>query len=163
MSKFTFLKFCLVAFVLGPNLYAQQYISPGVRIGYDFNGHVSFGLKISVGVYDKDSFINLTWGKKFLIGEKKTIPYSNYSYFDLQMGQFSGPMGKRKIQLFFGGGIGLIFYRGADKNHWAPRITTFAGNLVFTALDVNFIKEKKFHPDLGIQLVLPLPFGKKPL
>ncbi len=154
MKKLLSPKHLFLVFIFWTHLSAQ-YVSPGVRLGYDFNNHLIFGIKLSVGAYQDGSFINLTFGKKFLIGSSNTLPYSNYNYIDLQMGQLTAPIGGRKVQIFYGGGLGLIFFKG----HWAPRITTFAGNLLFATLDFNFVKQKNPHSDLGLQLVLPIPLN----
>lgn len=149
----------LVLFILFNNSYSQ-YISPGVRFGYDFNSHFTFGVKVSFGVYDNGNAFNFTYGKKFAINNKSN--FASHNYIDLQIGKLTKAMGDRKVQLFYGGGIGLIFYKDNGIHHYYPRITTFVGYLLFTTLDLNIIKWKKVEPDIGLQLVLPIPIGAKP-
>ncbi len=149
----------ITVFIFLGNSYSQ-YISPGVRVGYDFSSHFTFGLKISFGIYNSGDFVNLTYGKKFAIGQKST--YANHNYIDLQLGKLTETLGNRKLQIYYGGGIGIIFYKNKNMWHYSPRLTTFAGNFFFTTFDLNFIKWKKLEPDIGFQLVLPIPLGEKP-
>ena len=89
------------------------YISPGIRLGYDFNSHVTMGLKVSVGGGFNNTVVNFTFGKKFAINNDST--YTDHRYLDLQIGTFNIYLKKRKIDLFSGGGIGLISYEENGK------------------------------------------------
>jgi len=148
----------LVGFVLTALPAYSQYISPGIRLGYDFKAGFNLGLKLSAGVDTDGSTISLTFGRKFgLGGESK---FKTHNYIDLQAGRLSDTMGERKIQLFYGGGAGIIFYKENGKTVYHPRVTGFVGYIVFTTLDINLINWKNPESDLGLQLVLPIPLGE---
>jgi len=134
-----------------------QYISPGIRLGYDFSSHITLGFKVSFGVGLGGVVTNFTYGKKLALNQKAN--YTTHNYIDIQFGSFSEPMGDRKIQLFYGGGIGIIYYDKNGKRYYHPRVTTIAGYLLFTTLDLNLINWNKVKPDLSLQLVLPIPLG----
>jgi hypothetical protein len=148
--------FCLIFIFILQETYAQ-YISPGIRLGYDFNSHITMGLKVSVGAGLNNTVVNFTFGKKFALTNDSS--YTDHRYIDLQVGTFNIYLKKRKIDLFSGGGIGLISYEENGKTIYHPRITCFVGYLFFTTLDINIINWKNFKPDLGLQLVLPIPLG----
>lgn len=139
------------------NTLIAQYISPGIRIGYDFDSHITMGLKISLGINYNETITNVTFGKKFALNN--TDDFMAHYYFDMQYGKFSETFSERKIKILYGGGIGLIFYTKNGRQHFHPRITSFVGYLLFTTFDINIIKWKSVKPDLGLQLVLPIPLG----
>lgn len=153
------MKRIFIILTLVSNSYSQ-YISPGVNLGYDFNSHFTCGLKVSLGVYENLQFINFTFGRSFALNKKSTYPVRNY--FDIQYGKLSDTIGERKIQLFYGGGIGVVISNENGKQYTYPRLTTFTGNLLFLNCDIYFIKMRKVEPDLGFQLVLPVPLGERP-
>ena len=134
-----------------------QYISPGLRLGYDFDSHATFELKVSVGFGLWENIYNVTVGKKYSINKRKT--YCSHNYLDLQVGDLSNTFGERKTQLFYGGGIGIIFYDREGIRRYRPRITTFAGYLLFTTADFYLSEQNNVESDIGLQLVLPIPIG----
>lgn len=142
------------------NSVQAQYISPGLRVGYDFNSNITLGFKISFGIGFDKQFYNFTFGRKFALN--KNSSYQTHNYIDLQSGVLIEPFGKKKVPLFYGGGIGIGFYEENGVRHHFPRITTFAGYFVFTTLDMNIIDWKTIEPDIGLQMVLPIPVGEKP-
>ena len=139
------------------NVYGQ-YVSPGIRIGYDFNSHATFELKCSVGFPIGKNILNMTVGKKYAVNNRAT--YQSHHYLDLQAGRVSDTMTDRKIQLFYGGGIGFIYYEKDGTHHYRPRMTTFAGYLLFTTADFYLTEENEIASDLGLQLVFPIPLFK---
>jgi len=153
LSKLLFLFICLIAV---ENNYAQ-YISPGIRLGYDFNSHTTFEVKVSVGLAVGGSIYNITVGKKYSINNKET--YLSHNYIDLQAGDFSKPSSESKTQLFYGAGIGMVFYDTNGTRKYRPRITVFAGYLLFTTFDFYLNEQNNVESDLGLQLVLPIPLG----
>jgi len=133
----------------------SQYISPGVRIGYDFNSHTTIEWKVSVGFGLSESIANITLGKKYALNNKET--YQAHNYLDFQLLGLSDTIGKRKTHLFYGGGIGLVFYDKDGIHKYCPRVTTFAGFFLFTTLDLYLDDENSVETDLGLQGVLPIP------
>ena len=152
---------CVIVFVFTALIpsYAQ-YISPGIRLGYDFKSGFNLGLKLSYGFDLDNNTLSFTFGRKFGIGKESV--YQTHNYIDVQVGKLSNTMGERKIQLFYGGGLGILFYKKDGKQVFYPRLTVFTGYLLFTTFDLNLNEWKRVDPDIGLQLVLPFPVGKKP-
>lgn len=146
----------LFAFILFYHNLYSQYVSPGIRLGYDFNSHTTFELKVSLGVVADGKAFNVTIGKKYALSN--TESYLPHNYLDLQFGDFTETIGKRKAQLFYGGGIGVVFYKKEGVTHFHPGITTFAGFAFFATADF-YLNESNIESDLGLQFVLPLPLG----
>jgi hypothetical protein len=127
------------------------YISPGIRIGWDFRNSVTFGPKISLGFAGiAHGFYNITFGGRACFNS--AVP--NYSYCDLQMGFIPDTMSKRRDQVLFGTGIGIATY----NKHIMPHATVFAGSFLFATAD--FIWDHRVNTDLGLQAVLPIPLIK---
>jgi hypothetical protein len=119
---------------------------------------MTMGFKISIGNEFGDIVLNLTYGTKFALNHDSS--YTDHRYLDLQVGTFKPYIKKRKINLFSGGGIGLISFKEKGKTVYHPRLTFFTGYLLFASFDIVIISMKKIEPDEGLQLVLPIPLQK---
>ena len=137
------------------------YLTPGIRIGWDFEKKLTISTKISVGYIFHGGFVNITYGYKypFLQDARPWEPnFEKYNYVDIQAAgaiQFE----KKSTPLYTGVGAGLIFYKENEVNKTAPRLTIFSGFIAFPTLDVIFLPGHMRY-DIGLQIVAPLPLSK---
>jgi hypothetical protein len=133
------------------------YISPGLRIGWDFRNVLTIEPKVSFGVVGIiPGFINITIGMRNGIIRSKEIQYKDYCHIGIQMGKMTKTIGERKIQLLYGGGLGLSF----DGKDFVPRVSIFSGMMLFATADFSYKHGKGFNTDIGIQGVMPIPLKK---
>ena len=142
----------LVFFSISLSVEAQEsfYISPGLSLGWDGGSSLIFGWKVSLGYYfEEKCYYNITYGKQSTIFTWTKNNQINYSYLEIQRGDFLGyyPMSAS-------GGIGITFLN--EKIY--PKISLSAGALLFINLNYTFNKNIF---DFGGNLVLPIPFKKE--
>jgi len=156
-NKNVFILFSIFLLFSVGNLESSElipYVSPGIRLGWDFRKAVTLEPKISLGVVGLiPGFVNVTFGVRSAIIAVKGLTYKTNCHFDIQTGGLSPLMGKRKIQLYYGGGIGFII----TNRKLLPRITLFTGNFLFTTLDISYQKTRGFDSDIGLQCIFPVP------
>jgi hypothetical protein len=157
MSKLNF--FLVFMICSSVNLMAKDiipYATVGIRIGWDFKCGRSVSPRLSIGIADIDegTFINLTFGpKKF---QKPIIGSGEFAFLDVQAGNaFEELPG-----IFFGGGVGLLFYKSKQGLKIRPRNTFFAGCFLFPTIDLTYWTTSKISVDSGIEAVLPLPLKR---
>lgn len=131
------------------------YISPGLMLAWNSRRVQTVNIKIGAGVAYNPShhyavdmgFAALTFGKRTCI--EHTFSDLDYRYLDIEGGLFKG--------FFVGGsGIGLAFYKEENgKTVPVPKISFFAGDVLFVRTDIVFRKVKK-DVDVGGMLVLPI-------
>ena len=134
------------------------YISPGLSFGWDFRNGLTLSPKISIGIVAGNDFYNLTYGWNFPAFRNYKESYENHKYLQFQVGIFGGEFfGDKHVPLYFGGGIGYIYYKQDDLFIYAPKITAFSGFWTFLKTDFILLNKKVFVPNLGIQPVFPIP------
>lgn len=132
-----------------------KYMSLGLRWGYEFGGTSTLTFKTGFGLFQYDrysqhqedgfpfrTFQSVSLGYRFRFGSEK----HNYFFSDVQIGNVLGGMG-----------TGIAFlknYRG--ERHLSPRFSFFGGLGVWGTFD--FVHDRTIHPDVGIQIILPMPF-----
>lgn len=129
------------------------YLSPGLSISIDIKGNILFSPKISFGLYKNMQFINITLGHVSSSSES-----SSYYYIEPQIGAVSKPLEYRKIQIFYGLGLGIAFLDSNKNDNIAFRGSLFSGFGLF--LNASFLIGRELNTDLGIQAVLPIPLNK---
>ncbi len=126
------------------------YISPGLSLSWGGDASIMFGWKISLGyVVLEKNYYNITFGKKHTVFTETNNNHLKYSFFEIQGGGFLD-----YYHLSAGSGIGLTYLN--DQIY--PRISFFAGTLIF--IDLNYTIIKNIF-DLGGKLVLPIPFKEE--
>ena len=138
-------------------LYSQEfkinntfYISPGVNIAWDFDGHFIIGPKVSLGYFYKLTFYNLTFG---YMSSKNNDLYPIY-YIEGQVGAWPDMFESKNIMLFVGLGWGIAIHEKLDKNI-SFKLSLFGGDIIF--LNASFLFNKGLYPNLGTETVLPIP------
>jgi hypothetical protein len=147
---------CAPFMLLCENASSQQipYVSPGIGIAWDFHGHLVISPKISVGINNNGTFYNLTFG---IASSIDASLYPHY-FIECQAGVLSEPLGFRKAQLFYGGGIGLTIPSSGQGKKPSMRVSLFTGFMFF--LNVNILFTDTVRTDIGGQVVLPIPLKK---
>ena len=142
---------------LNQHLYSQElkinntfYISPGVNIAWDFDGHFIIGPKVSLGYFYKLTFYNLTFG---YMSSKNNDLYPIY-YIEGQVGAWPDMFESKNIMLFVGLGWGIAIHEKLDKNI-SFKLSLFGGDIIF--LNASFLFNKGLYPNLGTETVLPIP------
>lgn len=134
-----------------------SYFSPGLRIGWDFSGGLTFGGKISVGVLrdadlNNSMFFNVTVGFKAPISGKQKLWYREYNFVQAQFGLLA----KRDTGFFIGGGLGMASLKHNPAKR-KPMLTLFAGSLIFAETDFIFDRDRLVSTDFGLLAILPIP------
>ncbi|MGE5315628.1 MAG: hypothetical protein ACM3Q4_13125 [Acidobacteriota bacterium] len=133
------------------------YLSPGVGISWDLRGHVVWSPKLSIGVLNShNTFYNLTIGRS-TSSEPAIYPHI---FIETQAGHLTEPSDFRKIQLFFGGGVGVTIPTGTSSSGVSLRGSLFGGYGLF--INANFLFEENINSELGLKIVAPLPLGGIP-
>ncbi len=128
------------------------YVSPGVSLSYNLSGSFVISPKISFGLYQHRAFYNLTFGASFS-PQAQSYPHT---FGEIQFGALTPPSSWRKLQLFYGGGVGMTV--PSKKNEpITPRFTFFTGNMVF--LNVNVLLLDTTQSEIGTEFVLPIPMS----
>jgi len=141
-----------------------QYVSPGLRIGWNFGRGLTISPKICFGINtdydfgDDTKYYNLTIGFKAPLFRKAKYNYEEYSFVELQAG--CTPFSENS--LFLGGGLGFMFYKDDNKTKFRPMVTIDFGLLIFVAFDFIFIEKKKISTDFGFLGIIPIPLKKLP-
>lgn len=130
------------------------YISPGVRIGWNFKKVITFDCKCSFGIAGNSRFYNITGGFRNAIFNFSSTNFDKYFHLDINMGKTGGiPLFEIENSLMYGGGIGI----GFNQYDIFPCMTIFTGFGLFTSIDMFYSKSRGFNTDLGFQGVLPIP------
>jgi hypothetical protein len=147
------LVFCILLLLTCHAAQSQiPYVSPGLGFSWDFRGHFILSPKVSIGVLQRGFFYNIALGMSSSSDEKI---YPHY-FVEAQCGQLTDPE-YRKIQLFYGGGIGLTIPTSNTESGVSFRVSAFTGYLVF--LNATILFKGKIQTELGGQVVLPIPLG----
>jgi|GEM_PF-2378245 len=145
------------------------YVSPGLRIG--FGKGVNISLKISFGIntdYElghDSKYYNLTIGFKVPFLRKAENSYEKYKFIEVQAGYKPFPEENLLSGMFFGGGLGFMFYKENNKTKYCPMATVDFGPLFlwgFYGFDLVFLEYKEINTDFGILWVMPIPLKKLP-
>jgi len=129
-----------------------KYISPGLRIGWEFGRGLTISLKISLGINtdpdfdDNPKYYNITLGSKVPLFRKTKYLYEEYDFIELQAG--CTPF--KHNGLFAGGGLGFMFYQDNNKTKFRPMVT----------FDFIFLENKKISTDFGFLGIMPFPLNK---
>jgi len=139
-KQFTTTSLFILLLLLSKNTTAKSnifpYISPGIEIGFGKHG-ANLTTKISVGVnLDDFSFVNITYGRAIPV--KSVSPSFKNGY------RFVEAEGGRSLYSAFigGGGAGVVFLRD-EKLVILPKVTLFAGALLFFRTDHIFYPKYK--------------------
>jgi hypothetical protein len=130
-----------------------MYLSPGLGISWDLDGCFVFSPKISLGIIDNGLFYNVTVGRSTSSNNKL---YPHY-FAEAQCGQLTQPSEFRKLQVFYGGGVGLTFPTSGGDSRVSFRTSIFTGYIFF--LNATFIFREKIQTEIGGQIVAPVPIG----
>lgn len=165
MYKNRILGIFIIALIISGNCTASDntfYVSPGLRIGWDFGRGPTISLKLSLGINtnynfdDNTKYYNITFGFKAPLFRKAKYNYEDYKFIELQAG-FT-PFYENL--LFLGGGIGFIYYKNGNKTKYHPIITIDCGCFIFAACDFLILEDKKISTDFGFLVVAPIPWEK---
>ena len=134
------------------------YISPGLRIGYEFGNGFSVGAKISLGVFTDPGYFNITFGFRG-VSHKKPVPsVDEYNFIQFQAGY---PKRESWDMAFLGGaGAGVVFFKDEGGNRIKPIFNLSYGLLLFLDADIIPLDGSKFKVDVGTLGVLPMPLRK---
>jgi len=138
------------------------YISPGLRIGWNFgrgltiSPKISFGINTDYNLGDDMKYYNLTIGFKAPLFRKAKYSYETHKFIEFQAGYTPIP----ENGLFLGGGLGFMFYKDDKKTKFRPMATIDFGWLIFLAFDFVFIEKKKISTDFGLLDIFPIPLSK---
>ena len=130
------------------------YLSPGLGLSWDLNGHFILSPKISAGFLQNGKFYNLTIGRSSSSDEHN---YPHY-YVEVQLGQLTTPSDYKKTQLFYGGGVGFTIPANDTSAGVSFRASMFTGYLLF--LNASILFNEKIQTELGGQVVLPIPLKR---
>ena len=130
---------------------STPYVSPGVTVSWDFAGRFIVSPKVSVGVFGNGTFYNITVGRS---SSSSDNIYPHY-FVECQLGTLTAPSAFRKMQLFWGGGVGLTIPASSSNSSVSLRCSAFTGYFMFANLSLLFING--IQPDFGAQFVLPIP------
>ncbi len=155
----------LVVFLISNSSIASdktlKYVSPGLRIGYEFGRGLTIGFKFSFGIntdydFNNSAYYNITFGVKSPLFRKAKYPYEKYNFIELQAGYapFTDNL------LFLGGGLGFMFYHDNNKTKFRPTATIDSGCLTFAAFDFILLENRKISTDFGFLGIFPIPFNK---
>ena len=160
--KLTFETILILIFLVGNFLNASAesfwYLSPGLRIGWNFSGNFTVDGKISIGLNTDDNlnkitFCNITLGFNALAFAKaKENKFNEYNYVQFQAG--SSFLDIEDNLFITGMGAGFIFNTN-NKNDFSPIIRLFSGFIVFPELDLIFLKRKQIVSYFGVRGVIP--------
>lgn len=153
LKRFSMLS-CVIIFA--SNIYAFEenifYISPGFCISWNLKGEMILSPKLSLGIYEKGTFYNITLG----YSSSEDVKLFPYYFIEGQIGRLSNTMEFRKIQLLTGLGMGIGIHKGKG-DPVSYRTSLFSGYMVFAK--ASFVYKEKIHPDLGLETVLPIPLN----
>ncbi|MFO7890126.1 MAG: hypothetical protein R6V04_07280 [bacterium] len=162
--------FFITLIIISSNCTASDntfYVSPGLRIGWDFGRGPTISLKFSFGIntnYNTTSnfggntkYYNITFGFKAPLFRRAKYHYEEYNFIGLQAG--CTPITDNL--LFFGGGLGFMFYKNSHKTKFHPMVTVDFGLLIFGAFDLIFLENKRISTDFGFLAVVPIPWVKR--
>ncbi len=130
------------------------YLSPGLSLSIDFSGNLIFSPKISIGIYQNKNFVNMTFGYV------STVTGEDYSYYYIepQYGFLSDPSEIKKLQLFYGIGLGVAYLYSGKENKFVLKNSLFGGFGLF--LNTSYLFDEAEKSDIGLQLVFPIPLEK---
>ncbi len=147
---FSLIIFLVISFSINIKAQDDFYISPGLSLSWGGGTSVMFGWKISLGYFVEEKYYyNITFGKQHQLFTENNHDQINYSYLEIQRGDNFG-----YSPLSAGGGIGMTFI----DDQIYPKISLFAGSLIF--INLNYTFNKRLF-DLGGKLVLPIPFKEE--
>ncbi len=131
------------------------YLSPGLSLSIDFSGNLIFSPKISVGIYQNKKFVNMTFGYV------STVTGEDYSYYYIepQYGFLSDPSGVKKLQLYYGIGLGVAYLNSEKGNKFVLKNSLFGGFGLF--LNTSLLINEAEKSDIGLQLVFPISLEKE--
>jgi hypothetical protein len=134
------------------------YISPGLRIGYDFGNGFSVGAKISLGIFTDPGYYNITLGVRG-VSHKKPVPsVDEYNFIQFQAGY--PKWGPREMAFLGGAGAGIVFFKDKGINRIKPIFNLSYGLLLFLDADIIPLSASEFKVDVGTLGVLPIPLRK---
>jgi hypothetical protein len=144
------LLFFLLVFLLTRATFAQDvitYISPGVTLGWNTDGSVSFTPKISLGISSIYSgiFANITYGWTVLLAKRFNDDQQSYTFLEGQAGH-----------ILLNGGYGVAFIKRNGKPETVPKINISAGAIYYLNYDL-VLREGDNIGNIGLQVVLPIP------
>ncbi|MFO7890124.1 MAG: hypothetical protein R6V04_07270 [bacterium] len=162
--------FFIIILVISNNCTASDntfYISPGLRIGWEFGGGLTICPQLALGIsidLDDDKnhnlkYLNITLGIKNFIIRTKDATYDSYCSLQLKAG-YQPFLPSSAIGI--GGGIGVAFFREEKLIYLRP-IATVEGTILFVAfptIDIFLLKQNKVHADFGILGLFPIPLEK---
>jgi hypothetical protein len=134
------------------------YISPGLRIGYEFGNGFSFGAKISLGIYTDPGYYNITLGVRAVSHKKPAPSVDEYNYIEFQAGY---PNRESWGAAFLGGaGAGIVFLRDRGIRKIKPIFNLSYGLILFLDADIIPLDASEIKVDVGTLAVLPFPLKR---
>jgi len=131
------------------------YVSPGLRVGYEFGRGLTLGLKISLGFATEGDYFNITLGVRASSKRDPASREETFSYFQFQAGTpLNGIHG--------GGGVGFAVSGKEMERRVDPMFTLSYGVGLYSELDVIRMPER-FRCDLGVLGIIPVPLRKMEL
>jgi hypothetical protein len=134
------------------------YISPGIRIGYEFGNGFSFGAKVSIGISTDPEYYNITIGFQGFGHIESELSINNYYFVQIQAGypkpdSWKGP--------FLGGaGAGIAVFKDQGAKRIRPILNLSYGGLLYLDADFVVLGGAKIKTDVGVLAVLPIPLRK---
>jgi hypothetical protein len=134
------------------------YISPGLRIGYEFGNGFSVGAKISFGIFTDPGYYNITFGFRG-VSHKKPVPsVDEYDFIQFQAGY---PKRDSRDTAFLGGaGAGIVFFKDKGVRRIKPIVNLSYGLILFLDADIIAVSASEIKLDVGTLAVLPIPLKK---
>jgi hypothetical protein len=134
------------------------YISPGLRIGYEFGNGFSVGAKISLGIFTDPEYYNITFGVRGVSHKKPSSSVDEYNFIQFQAGY---PKRDSWDMAFLGGmGAGVVFFTDKGGKRIKPIFNFSYGLLLFLDVDIIPLGASQFKVDAGTLGVLPIPLRK---
>ncbi|GAB4180075.1 MAG: hypothetical protein Kow00108_16270 [Calditrichia bacterium] len=159
MKKFstlnTLIFMMLFSWISGASAESTPYVSPGIKLNYLPGKGISLGAKLSIGVINDETFVNMTLGTQKLLN--KNTDYS-FRFVEVQGGT-STPYNK-STSLISGGGLGIMIHNSNGQKSISPKLNLFSGLLMFGEINVYLDEQKKLTGNIGLEGVVPLPAKK---
>lgn len=154
MKKWWFLIIIICRFELysGSNN-SLYYLSPGIKLNWDFHHCFLFETKLSFGYMDSETrYYNCTIGYTKPIIKNDEFKNLKHVFCQIYHGYYH-PFYPQSI----GTGMGMAFFRDSGNINIFPKMTISYGSGLFCTVDYILIKNSLY---LGIQGVLPIPFDE---
>jgi len=134
------------------------YISPGLRIGYEFGRGFTFGGKLSLGISTDPEYYNVTVGFRGTTSRKPEHSSDDYYFIQVQAGYPKAESWEGPFLGSAGVGIALFGDRGAKRIR--PIFNFCYGALLYLDTDIIVLGGSKIRLDFGTLASVPIPLRR---